>query len=709
MNHLVIVESPAKGRTIERYLGSDFTVAASFGHVRDLPKSELGVDVEHDFKPSYQIIPKSAKTIAKLKDLAKAAQDVYLATDLDREGEAIAWHVARALGLSDGQELADKSQSIKAGRHGKTGSMNKPVHRITFTEITKGAIQESIKNPRSINLNLVNAQQARRVLDRLVGYKLSPFLWKKVLGGLSAGRVQSVAVRLIVDREREIESFVPIKYWSVLALGQKSGVDFEAFLIKIGDRELARQEIDSKTKADTIVKDLAGSLLRLESRVQDNIERWAFPPFTTSTLQQDASRKFGFWAKKTMKLAQQLYESGLITYHRTDSTNLSWLAINVTRNYIAKHFDSAYSLAKPRVFKTKSAGAQEAHEAIRPTYIDRESVVDQAKRAGKLTQDHQQLYHLIRTRTLACQMAPALISTTVAEFETTGKSNQSYRFQATGQRLVFDGFTKIYPVEFKQVTLPEFKPNESIRPERYQARQHETKPPFRYSEASLIKILEEKGIGRPSTYAPIISTIQDRGYVTLQGRFFIPNKVGTLVTDLLVEHFPTVVDVGFTADLENRLDQIARGKQDWVATVRQFYIPFEKTLEHKLASVKQHTFEEASEQVCPKCGQPMIVRSGRFGLFLGCSTYPKCKGIRSIRQGTGVTCPECGQGELIEKRTRKGRLFWACERYPDCKHATWVKPIQPNLVRSQSQVEAFQSSNVKVQKPNQTQNSKSKK
>ncbi len=652
--NLVIVESPAKGRTIEKYLGKDYRVVASFGHVRDLPKNELGVDVEKDFTPKYVTPPKARKTISSLKELASKSNNIYLATDYDREGEAIAWHVAQAIGLKNLQK----------------------VPRITFHEITKDAILNAVKNPRSIDMNLVDAQQARRVLDRLVGYKLSPFLWKKLYKGLSAGRVQSVAVRLIVDRENEIKKFTAQEYWLIAAKLKKDSQEFEANLTLIDGKKLNKLDISDENQAQSIIDSLKNSQYQVKSIEEKQENRWPYPPFTTSTMQQEASYKLGFSAKKTMKLAQNLYESGLITYMRTDSTNLSSLAINSCRKLIESQFGKNYLPLAPKVYKTKTKGAQEAHEAIRPTFIEDLSLsIEKLNGKADLTEDHKKLFELIWRRMIACQMEAARIKIITAQIE--AKGDKLYTFVSRGASIEFDGFTKIWPTKISENTLPQMKIDDLLEFIELIKSQHFTEPPARYSEATLIKTLEEKGIGRPSTYAPILSTIQDRGYVVLEKRYFHPQEIGFLVTDLLVKYFPDIVDIGFTAKMEQNFDEVAEGKDKWTKIIGDFYYPFEKNLEDKYEKVEKVKFDsevDVSEEKCPKCGKPMIVKMGRFGKFLACSGFPECKTTKQIINSTGLKCPECKKGDILERKTRKGKTFWGCSLYPKCKWASWDNP-----------------------------------
>lgn len=644
--NLVIVESPAKGRTIEHYLGEGYKVVASFGHVRDLPKGELGVDTEHNFQPKYVIPTKAHKAVSLLKSMNKNAQQVYLATDFDREGEAIAWHVKEALKL-------------------------KAPKRITFHEITKDAIQESIKHPREIDMDLVDAQQARRILDRLVGYKLSPFLWKKVYSGLSAGRVQSVAVRLIVEREREIEKFKPQEYWSIQAELEK-GQKFIAGLNQIDNKKIDKLFIGSEKEAQKIENDLEGAKYQVKNIENKDENRWPYPPFTTSTLQQEASKRLRFSAKKTMKLAQDLYEDGLITYMRTDSVNLSSLAINAARKYITAQLGANYLPEQARIYKTKTKGAQEAHEAIRPTDIAVKS--EQVSAKGQFSADHEKLYDLVWRRTVASQMNPAILGTLTVDIDA-----NKYGFRANGTRVKFDGFMKVWQTKLEEKSLPELARGDICKLIKLNSDKHFTEPPARYSEASLIKALEEKGIGRPSTYAPIISTIQDRNYVTLEQRFFHPQEIGFIVTDLLVKYFPDIIDIGFTAKMEEDLDAIAEGKKEWESVLKNFYTPFERELDQNYEKVqKREITEEKTDKICPKCSKPMVVKLGKYGKFLACTGFPECKHTEQLVNKIGLSCPDCKSGEVIERRTKRGKVFWGCSNYPKCKWGSWNDPRSKN-------------------------------
>ncbi len=658
--NLIIVESPTKSKSISRFLSKDYETISSYGHIRDLPKSELGVDVEHDFKPKYVIPVKARPKVKLLKEAAKKAELIILATDPDREGEAIAWHILQILDPT-------KTENYQ---------------RVAFHEITKSAIEEALKNPRQIDMKLVEAQQARRILDRLVGYKLSPFLWKKVVKGLSAGRVQSVTVRLIIDREREIKDFKPEEYWSIEAKLQKQNKkdEFIAHLIKKNEKAIPKLGIKTEKEADKILKDLDGAVYKIIGVISKEVQRYPSPPFTTSTLQQEAARKLGFSAKQTMRIAQQLYEGikigqegliGLITYHRTDSLNLSSQALKTAQEFIKNKFGQNYALANPRVYKTKTKGAQEAHEAIRPT-----QAIHQPEDMKEYLNTYQyKLYDLIWRRFIACQMSAALLEATTVNIQANGSTGSPYIFRTTGSIIKFDGFLKIYPTKFKETILPSLTKNELLELVKLLSEQHFTQPPARYNEASLIKTLEEYGIGRPSTYAPIISTIQERGYVEKnEQRKFIPTEIGFLVNDILVENFPKIVDIEFTAQMENDLDKIAAGKEEWVTTVGNFYQPFYNNLLEKYETVEKKKLEEPTDKKCPKCGKPIIIKLGRFGKFYACSGFPECKYTEPIIVSTGVKCPKCDQGKIIEKKTKKGKIFYSCSRYPKCDFALWDKP-----------------------------------
>lgn len=638
---LVIVESPNKAKTIQRFLGNDFLIKSSFGHVRDLPKRELGIDVNKNFEPKYVIPPKAKKVISELKKESSKAENTILATDEDREGEAIAWHLQEALKLKDPE-------------------------RIVFHEITKSAIDEALGSPRKIDINLVNAQQARRILDRIVGYKLSPFLWKKVAKGLSAGRVQSVAVRLIVEKEREIEKFLPIEYWGIEAQFKKDEKEFLAQLYKKDEKNIEKLEIKNQTDANNILENLNNAEYIVESVEKKETKKYPAPPFTTSTLTQTASARLKFPAKVTMFLAQKLYEQGLITYHRTDSLNLSETSLASAKKFISANFGSKYWAEKK--YKTKSARAQEAHEAIRPSYADKDP-----KLLKEIDPKQLKLYTLIWQRFIACQMTPAIFDSVGVDI----KAN-NYTFRTTGQTLQFDGFLRVYPTKFEEIDLPELEKNNKLELQKLNTTQHFTEPPARYSEATLIKALEKNGIGRPSTYAPIISTIQDRKYVNLNDqKKFVPSEIGTIVNDVLVLNFPEVVDVGFTAKMEDELDQVAEGKNSYKQICKNFYDPFSKDLEKKYKNVKKEDLITETDKICPKCGSSIIDRMGRFGRFYACSKFPECKHTESIEdknKDLGIKCPKCKEGDIVARKTKRGKIFYGCNKFPSCDFALWDKP-----------------------------------
>lgn len=703
MKKLVIVESPTKANTISRFLDASYRVESSYGHIRDLPQKEIGVNVRKDFEPKYVIPPKARKQVKKLKDLAQKTKEVYLATDEDREGEAISWHLTQALKLDE-----EKAK------------------RITFHEITKSAIVRALKKPRKINMDLVDAQQARRILDRLVGYRLSPFLWRKVARGLSAGRVQSAALRLIADREKEIKKFKPVEYWTIEAELQKRRKTkskpedtFRAQLFKHKNKPIPRLGIKNKKASQDIVKSLENARYTVQRVERKEVKKSPLPPFTTSTLQQSAAGVLGYSTKQTMRLAQQLYEGikigkgqaeGLITYMRTDSTHLAQKALKEMRKEISKQFGAKYLPPKPQVYRTKSKLAQEAHEAIRPT----KAGLNPQKVKTHLDPQQFKLYNLIWKRTIACQMQKAVIDSTKTEIKA-----RDYYLRAEGTIIKFDGFMKVYPLPTQEKILPPLKKKEIVDCRKLIPEQHFTEPPNRYTEATLVRALEKHGIGRPSTYAPTISTLQDRGYVEKIEKKLHPKEIGVVVNDMLVKHFPEIVDLKFTAKIENDLDDIARDKKEWVPIIREFYDPFIQHLRKKEKQVKKkqtktrkkcpkcrkiliikygrfgkflgcsgypdckHTeplgkekalAETLSKEKCQKCGKPMTVRHGRFGAFLGCSGYPKCKNIKAIEKKVGVQCPRCSQGEIVEKHSKKGRLFFACNQYPKCKFALWSKP-----------------------------------
>jgi len=684
---LIIVESPTKAKTLKKFLGRAYEVVASNGHIRDLPKSRLGIDIENNFEPQYVIPTKARKTVNQLKKEAEKAEKIILATDADREGEAIAWHLIQALGL----ETRFKTTNTSKFRHPKAlekdtsefGDSDKfvvsdRIQRIVFHEITKSAIEEALKNPRGIDMNLVNAQQARRILDRLVGYKLSPFLWQKVMKRLSAGRVQSVALRLIVEREEEIRKFKPEEYWSIVVTlskikNQKSEVkNIEAILSKINNETIPKLGIKTKNEAEKIVDDLKKCQFKILKIEKKKIFRQPPPPFITSSLQQEASKRLRFSVKQTMRLAQNLYENGLITYMRTDSLNLNKEFVLAAKEWLKNFFGELYVAEAPRFFKTKSKLAQEAHEAIRPTDLN-----IKAEEINASSQE-KKLYELIRNRFLASQMPRAIFEATSLKIEAQSKT-QKYFLNASGMVLVFDGFLKIWPINYEEKILPEVKENEVLKLQKIEKEQHFTEPPARYNEASLIKVLEEKGIGRPSTYAPIISVLQERNYVFKNEAYrFEPTEIGEAVNKILVENFPEIIDVSFTAQMEDELDEIAKGQIFWQKVIEQFYKPFSKKLEEKYQTVKEQKpiFEETNE-TCKICGAKMVVRFGPHGKFLACSAFPKCRYTKSLNdkknQSFGI-CPKCLKGEIVKRRTKKGKIFYGCSRYPQCDYASWQKP-----------------------------------
>lgn len=727
--NLIIVESPTKAKTISKFLGKNYVVRSSYGHVRDLPKSKLGIDVENNFEPTYTPSVKNKKHIDELKELSEKSDKIILATDEDREGEAISWHLAQLLNLGKFGPSKKPGQTGKKSK--KQAQAPKPYERIVFHEITKTAIESALANPRQIDMNLVDAQQARRVLDRLVGYELSPLLWRKIRYGLSAGRVQSVAVRLIAEREEEIKKFQAEEYWSLEAL-LKTGAneEFPSRLVKISDKTLSKLDIKTKEEAEKIKNDLEKSAYKILEIKKKEVEKNPLPPFTTSTLQQAASNLFGYSAKQTMMIAQQLYEGmelgahgavGLITYMRTDSLNLSESSLGMAQKYITETFGKEYSVAEPRRFKTKSKGAQEAHEAIRPSDPSRspESIKEY------LDPKQFKLYQLIWQRMLASQMAVAITDSTSIDIEAVlgSSASSNYTLRANGSVIKFEGFLKVYPSKSDDVILPELKKDEKLDLIKITDEQHFTQPPARYNEASLIKALEEFGIGRPSTYAPTISTIQDRGYVEKIDKRFHPQEIGLLVNKLLVEHFPEIVDIKFTAKMEEDLDEIADNKKEWIPVIKEFYAPFKKNLKNKEKEInKKDLTEEKTDEKCPKCGSamiiklgrfgkfkactnypeckttvamgeekklketfadekcalcgaPMQVKFGRFGSFLGCSAYPECKNIKKIEKTIGMKCPKCGIGEIVEKKGKFKRIFYGCNQYPKCDYTSSKNPI----------------------------------
>lgn len=657
---LVIVESPTKAKTIGKFLGKEYQVESSYGHVRDLPKSQIGIDIENNFQPKYIVPMKAKKRVNALKKTAAKADGVILATDEDREGEAIAWHLNEALDLE-----------------------GKKTERIVFHEITKTAIAEALANPRQINIPMVDAQQARRVLDRLVGYLLSPFLWKKIVRGLSAGRVQSVALRLIAEREEEIKKFKPDEYWTIKAILNKEsgGGRLEAELAKIGGEPLEKLAITDQEAAEKIKSDLEKAEYAVEKIENKKMNRHPLPPFITSTLQQAAFQRLRLSAKQTMRLAQGLYEKGFITYMRTDSFNLSQESLAGACEWIRSNLGKEYQSTEFRLYKNKSRGAQEAHEAIRPSQPGLAPEDLKTEEKGE-----QKLYELIWRRFIASQLPSAEFESRRIEVGARGLEKE-YLLAATGSGLIFDGFLKIWPMQFEEKELPALAESEKMTLEEVMAGQHFTEPPARYNEASLIKILEKNGIGRPSTYAPTISVIQDRNYVEKdERRRFQPTEMGLLVNKVLTENFQQIVDMDFTAKMENELDEIAESKKIWPEVIREFYGPFAKNLEEKYETVAKDKLlppEEKTDEKCDKCGKPMVIKTGRFGKFLACSGFPECKSTKSIAKtitdenGQVMTCPKCGKGMVTPKRTKTRRMFYGCSNYPACDFASWKKPEVP--------------------------------
>lgn len=644
---LIIVESPTKAKTLTKFLNKEFSITASMGHIRDLPKSKLGVDVEHNFEPKYIVSRDKLKKVKELKEQAARAKEVILATDPDREGEAIAWHLEFLL---------------------KNENKDLQVSRIVFHEITETAIKEALAHPGQIDLKLVDAQQARRVLDRLVGYKLSPLLWKKIQKGLSAGRVQSVAVRLIVQREREIDAFRREEFWKITGVFEENP-SFKAELVKIHNE---KPVIDNEDEAKKLVQLLTDNQnYKVLSFEKKQTKRSPYPPFTTSTLQQAGSNLFGWGAKKTMQVAQKLYELGAITYMRTDSLNLAEEAVAKARDEIVKSFGKEYLPEKPRLYKTKSKNAQEAHEAIRPTKIEQEA----KDFTGELDLDQQKLYTLIRSRMLACQMSDAVYDQKVVQIEN-DIEQKKYIFRGNSAILVFQGWKVIWgeadELEEKN-PIPDLLESQRVKLTDIFPTQHFTEPPPRFTEASLIKTLEELGIGRPSTYAPTITTIIDRQYIEKEQKKLKPTALGATVNDFLMKHFADILDYQFTAQVENQLDEIADGKFQWQKVVGDFFQPFDQKVLAVMETAEKIKMDygETSE-VCEKCGKPMVVKMGRFGKFLACSGFPECKNAKSFKEEIGLTCPKC-KGAVVLKKTRKGKTFYGCVNYPTCTFAAWKK------------------------------------
>src|SRR4030066_806414 len=667
MKSLLIVESPAKVKTLSKFLGKDFTIKASIGHVKDLPRKELGVDVENNFTPTYIAIEGKEKVLKELKKAAKDVDKVFLGPDPDREGEAIAWHIA--------EELSGDSDKIL---------------RVEFNEITERAVTEAIKHPRKINKSLVDAQQARRVLDRLVGYKLSPLLWRKVQRGLSAGRVQSAALRIIVDREREIQNFVRKEYWTIEAelaksLPKAKKAGFRALLIGLADGK--KVSIPNQQEASRIEGELKKADYSVKKVAVKESSRQPAPPFITSTRQQEAWRKLRFTAQRTMIIAQQLYEGiplgeegsvGLITYMRTDSTHVAAGAIAETRDFIASKYGARFVALHPRSFAKRGKWAQEAHEAIRPTRIHREP--DHIR--SYLKPEQLKLYELIWKRMVASQMPAASMDTTTVEINAKcPEPHKGYLLRTTSSVVKFAGFITLYSEgkdedgeEEKAIAIPELKAGDKLVLLALFLEQCFTQPPLRYTEATLIKALEQRGIGRPSTYAPIISTIQERGYVFKESGKFCPDEIGFIVNDLLAQHFPDVVNLDFTAQLEEELDEIARGERGWVSVLKDFYTPFEETLNQASEKIEKIRIVQPTDEICPECGRSMVIKTGRFGKFLACSGYPDCKKTKPLFIKTGVSCPQCGK-DLVERKTKKKRVFYGCSGFPQCQFAVNSKPV----------------------------------
>ncbi|SER06098.1 DNA topoisomerase-1 [Gracilibacillus ureilyticus] len=654
--YLVIVESPAKAKTIERYLGRNFKVKASMGHVRDLPKSQTGIDVENNYEPKYITIRGKGPVLKELKTAAKKADKIYLAADPDREGEAIAWHLAHSLNIDHNSEC-----------------------RVVFNEITKDAVKESFKHPRKINMDLVDAQQARRVLDRLVGYNISPLLWQKVKKGLSAGRVQSVAVKMIIDRENEINNFKPEEYWSITSQFTKDNQSFEGNFYGYDGK---KQPLKSKEDVDFVLSKLKGKNFLIDKVNKKERKRNPSPPFTTSSLQQEAARKLNFRARKTMMVAQQLYEgidlgkreggiTGLITYMRTDSTRVSASAQNQAKEYIEKNYGKEYSGNNKQA--KKSEGAQDAHEAIRPT----DAMRDPKSLKTVLSRDQLRLYKLIWERFMASQMAPAVMDTMTIHL-----LNEGVEFRASGSKIKFNGFMKVYiessddQEKKEEKWLPDLQEGTTVKSEKLEPNQHFTQPPPRYTEARLVKTMEEQGIGRPSTYAPTLDTIQRRGYVALDNRRFVPTELGEVVNSLMEEFFPEIIDIEFTGKMEGDLDAIEDGKTEWISIIDQFYNGFEKRLDVAQQEMEKVEIKDEPAGIdCEKCGHGMVYKMGRYGKFLACSNFPDCRNTKPILKEIGVKCPNCKDGNIVERKTKRKRAFYGCDNYPDCEFISWDKPV----------------------------------
>jgi DNA topoisomerase I len=664
-DYLVIVESPAKAKTIEKYLGKKYIVKASMGHVRDLPRSQIGVDVESDFTPKYITIRGKGPVIKELKTAAKKVKKVYLAADPDREGEAIAWHLAHIL------EVDEQSDC-----------------RVVFNEITKDAIKDSFKKPRKIDMDLVDAQQARRILDRLVGYKISPLLWKKVKKGLSAGRVQTVALRLIVDREKEIQSFVPEEYWKIKSSFLKDKEKFEANFWGVDGKKL---DLHNEAEVNEVFKQITGDAFEVTQVQKKERKRNPALPFITSSLQQEAARKLNFRARKTMMLAQQLYEGidigkegtvGLITYMRTDSTRVSEVAQAEAASYIAEEYGKEYLKGSQQQRTKAKAGAQDAHEAIRPTSTLRSPKLLKSF----LGRDQYRLYQLIWERFVASQMAPAIMDTMSVDL-----INNNVMFRATGSKIKFPGFMKVYVegnddnVKEDDKFLPDLEKGMTVQAKDIEPSQHFTQPPPRYSEARLVRTMEELGIGRPSTYAPTLDTIQKRGYVSLQEKKFAPTELGEVTLELILEFFSEVMNVEFTAQLESNLDSVEEGQENWVEVIANFYQDFKKQLEIAEEEMKEVEIQdEPAGEDCEKCGHEMVYKMGRYGKFLACPNFPDCRNTKPIVKDTGVECPKCGKGKIVERKSKKRRIFYGCDQYPECDFVLWDKPIPRKCPKCES-------------------------
>lgn len=655
-DYLVIVESPAKAKTIEKYLGKKYKVKASMGHLRDLPKSQMGVDTENNYEPRYITIRGKGSILKELKQAAKKVEKVYLAADPDREGEAIAWHLANSLNLDLEDDL-----------------------RVVFNEITRDAVKESFKHPRKLDMDLVNAQQARRVLDRLVGYNISPVLWKKVKKGLSAGRVQSIALKLIIDREHEVNKFVPEEYWTIDGQFIKGKKQFQANFYGLNGK---KKELKDSDDVKEIVDQIKSKDFVVDKVTKKERKRNPAAPFTTSSLQQEAARKLNFKTRKTMMIAQQLYEGiaigrsgtvGLITYMRTDSTRISDTAIEAAKTFIGETYGEEYLRTEARKDK-KQKGAQEAHEAVRPSRLDKSPT--EIKKY--LSRDQFRLYKLIWERFIASQMAPAVLDTMRVDL-----SNNNVNFRANGSKIKFNGFMKVYVegsddgTDEKENILPDMKEGETVKSVTVDPRQHFTQPPPRYTEARLVKTLEEIGIGRPSTYAPTLDTIQRRNYVTLDNKRFMPTELGEIVYGLIAEYFPEIIDVTFTATMEDKLDAVEHGKMEWIRVIDEFYQPFEKEIQKAESEMEKIVIEDEPAGIdCELCGKPMVIKMGRYGKFMACSGFPDCRNTKAIVKEIGVMCPKCKEGQVIERKSKKNRIFYGCDRYPACEYVSWDRPIE---------------------------------